>query len=228
MQDDRSRWDVLTDELGKERQAAAARKTAARADFDRWLVAANGSTMQSVVPAEGLRFHVALSEGQGRAVQATVAGRPVTLTAAAEPGWEAGQVAAHAFQRKPGSTLETADAGDFKKDQSVSYGAWIKLGGPTPGGSIFARMDDQHDFRGWDVWIENGKIATHIIHKWPEDALKVVTKAAVPVGQWHHVFVVYRGSANPEGVSIYIDGVRQDLDTQVNALKGTIRTTVPL
>jgi len=42
-------------------------------------------------------------------------------------------------------------------------------------GSAIARMDDKKDYRGWDIWIEGGKPATHIVHKWPDNALKVVS-----------------------------------------------------
>ena len=41
-------------------------------------------------------------------------------------------------------------------------------------------MDDPNDYRGWDLWLENGHVpALHIINKWPDDAIKVVTKTSV-------------------------------------------------
>ncbi len=57
-----------------------------------------------------------------------------------------------------------------------SFGAWIKV--PKPGlfGSVIARMDDRNNYRGWDMWLEGGRIATHLVHQWPEDALKVVAR----------------------------------------------------
>ena len=71
-------------------------------------------------------------------------------------------------------------------------------------------MDDQHDFRGWDLWIESGRVGTHIINKWPDDALKVVAKNPLKAGQWNHVFVTYDGSGKAAGVKIYVNGVPQD------------------
>ena len=35
-------------------------------------------------------------------------------------------------------------------------------------------MDDQHGYRGWDLWAEQRRVGTHIVHQWNEDALKVV------------------------------------------------------
>ena len=124
---------------------------------------------------------------------------------------------------------EFAAAGDFEKDQAFSYGAWVKLPKPGQSGAIAARMDDQHDFRGWDLWVENNRIGTHIISKWPADALKVVANTPeLKPGVWTHVFVTYDGSAKQEGVKVYVDGKPQPTGIQANNLTGTIRTTVPL
>ena len=46
----------------------------------------------------------------------------------------------------------------------------------TSTGSAIARMDNTNGYRGWDLWLEGNRVATHIIHKWPDDALKVVAR----------------------------------------------------
>jgi cytochrome c553 len=225
--EDRDRLEALKGELQTARAQAEARKQAARADFDGRLAKADLQGAGAGIPADGLQLHVPLSEGQGKEIRAVRGGQAQTVTATAEPGWDTGHVAAKAFQRKPGSTLEIPEAGNFEKDQPFSYAAWVKLANVTSGGSVMARMDDQHDFRGWDLWIENGKVGTHLVHKWPEDAMKVVTREALKAGEWHHVCVAYTGAGNPAGVRIFIDGVPKETDVQADALKGTIRTEVP-
>ena len=129
---------------------------------------------------------------------------------------------------KPGQTFESADSGDFEKDHAFSFGAWIKV--PKPGlfGSVIARMDDRSNYRGWDMWLEGGRIATHLVHHWPEDALKVVARSSVSPGVWTHVFVTYDGSAKASGVKIYINGEPQETDVHADVLKQTIRSQVPL
>jgi hypothetical protein len=117
--------------------------------------------------------------------------------------------------------------GDLEKDQAFSYGAWVKLAKIEGSGALFARMDDQHDFRGWDLWMENGRVGCHIINKWPDDALKVVSNNPIKANEWTHVFVTYDGSAQVGGVKVYINGQSQAIGVQANALKSTIRTTVP-
>jgi hypothetical protein len=128
----------------------------------------------------------------------------------------------------PEARFEAADSGDFEKDQAFSFGAWIKLPKSGMTGSAIARMDNTNGYRGWDLWLERNRVATHMVHKWPDDALKVVARGEVRPGVWTHLFVTYDGSARASGVKIYINGEPQATETAADALKSSIRTTVPL
>src|SRR5262249_47313163 len=72
--EDRPRWEALTKDMAALRKQAEARKQAARGDFDKWLTTANPDQIQAQVPAEGLKFHAALSEGKGKTIQVTADG----------------------------------------------------------------------------------------------------------------------------------------------------------
>jgi hypothetical protein len=70
-----------------------------------------------------------------------------------------------------------------------------------------------------------------MIDTWPENAMKVATRAGVvKPGQWQHVFVTYNGSGKPSGIKMYVDGKEEKLNVDQNTLKGdaTIRTTTSL
>ena len=84
---------------------------------------------------------------------------------------------------------------------------------------------DQH--RGWDLWLDHGRPATHIIHDWPADAVKVIGKKALEPNQWYYVTVTYDGSGSAKGVKIYLDAKPQELEIAADTLKNSIRTTVP-
>ena len=88
-------------------------------------------------------------------------------------------------------------------------------------------MDDGDDFRGWDLWVEGGKVAAHIIHKWPDDALKVVSDGELKPNVWNHVLVTYDGSGKAAGIKIYLDGKLRTNRVDADTLKGTIRTKAP-
>ena len=93
---------------------------------------------------------------------------------------------------------------------------------------MVARMDDANEYRGWDLWLEKGRPATHIVHKWPGDALKVIGKTALKPDKWQYVTIAYDGSGKADGAKIYVDGALQEVEIAANSLANSIRTTVPL
>ncbi|HEX7376750.1 MAG TPA: DUF1549 domain-containing protein, partial [Pirellulales bacterium] len=224
---DRPRWQALADELAVARKQLADRRNTARADFDGWLASAKPEAVAGSLPSDGLRFYAELNGGGDNSFPVTFDGQPRTVAASAQITWQPGHVAAQALQTKPGVVAEVADIGDLEKDQAFSYGAWIKLAKVDGSGAIFARMDDQHDFRGWDLWMQGGRVGCHIINTWPTDALKVVSNQPIKANEWTHVFVTYDGSAQAGGVKVYINGQPQPVNVEANALKSTIRAAVP-
>jgi hypothetical protein len=183
--------------------------------------------LASLIPQSDLRLHARLSEGEGNNVRLLLDGRTREVSFSGGMAWEAGHVAARAFKSQPGGGNEIGEAGDFERDQPFSCGAWVKIPKSAPPASIVARMDDGHGYRGWDVWFENGRIASHLVHKWDEDALKVMTKSSIKADEWNHVLVTYDGSSKAEGVKLYINGLPQEAEVPINRLKSTIRTEVP-
>jgi mono/diheme cytochrome c family protein len=227
LDEDRPRFEALKLEIADAKAKVEARKTAAREDFNKWRGGASAEAVVKTIPANGLKFHAPLSEGQGREVTATADGQPVKAAASADPAWAAGHVGEKAYQKKAGVALEFPQAGDFEKDQPFTVSAWVKVM-PNQGGALVSRMDEGSDYRGWDLWTEGSRVGTHIVNKWPMDALKVVSREPLKANTWQHVTVSYDGSAKPAGIKVYIDGARKDTETTSDTLKSTIRTTVPL
>jgi hypothetical protein len=182
---------------------------------------------QSLTPAEraklagaGLLLHIPLDESKGDAV-ADAAGRR-RGTVRGKAAWGPGKVGgALAFDGK--THVEIADAPALDADAPFSVAVWAHT---TARGAmaLVSKMDDAAAHRGYDVLLEDGKVAVHLVHRWPGDAIKVLTKAAVPPGGWHHVAVSYDGSRKAAGVKAYIDGKPQPLAVANDALRGTILT----
>jgi hypothetical protein len=225
MDADRARFDALKVELADAKSAAEKRKAEARASFDEWLKTATPDSA-SVQPQEGLVFSMPLDEGAGEIVKATLRNENLEIKSP-NLQWAPGHVADQAFKSDKDQTVESAAVGDFERNKPFSYGCWIRVDRGDVGGAIFARMNDQAGFRGWDMWMEGGRVGGHIINQFPDDALKAVARDPVPTKRWVHVLVTYDGSSKAEGMRVYYDGESKPLNITTNSLKSTIKTEVP-
>jgi len=223
---DRERWGVLPQELSVAQAQVEQRRQDARPGFDSWLSTADAGPMLAMIPRQDLQAHMSLQEGSGNSVRLTVAGAPRDVTTEGI-AWEAGHVADKACA-PPAGAIVLPDVGAVEKDQAFSCGAWIKLADPNQSGPIVARMDEGNGFRGWDLWLEGGRIGMHLVHQWPGDALKVVSKGKVEANRWHHVLATYDGSGKASGVQLYLDGAVQGVDVAADSLQNTLATEVPL
>jgi hypothetical protein len=227
--EDWPRWKQIPRLLAAAHARVAERKAAALPEFDKWLASAKREDVAAAPPADGLHLHAPLSEGAGNKIDLTVNGKPRSVTLAKGIGWDRGYVAERAFKSQPGGTIEITDAGDFEKDQAFSCAAWVRLPKKMFFGAVLARMDEKSDYRGWDFWVEGNRFGSHVIHKWPSDALKVVAGKSVKPSEWNHICITYDGSGKVAGLRVYVNGVVQTArDVQADSLKNTIKTKVPL
>lgn len=230
--DDRQRYDQIAKELVTVSDQLTARKAAARPEFDTWAKKATVATVLRENPITNLRFHAPLTDGTGTETRFSVDGQVRATTFGDAFGWANGPRGGKAFAVKSASAGEAPsvpEAGDFDGlKQAFTASAWVKFTRGNSTGAIVARMDAATRYRGWDLYVENGRIGAHIINAYPEDSLKVVSNSGSPVNKWLHVAIAYDGSAKAAGVTVFVNGRRQDTTPQTDALKSTTRTDVPL
>lgn len=225
---DRENWKRVQAETAAVAARIEDRTKTARPDFDKWKDQARPAAILSRAPSKGLHLHAPLSEGEGDKLKAVVCGETREIPMAAPIAWVPGHAAPKAYKSKPEQVLAFPEAGNFEKDQPFSCAAWIKLPKFKLSGALVARMDEAAGHRGWDLWLDAGRLASHIIHNWPDDAVKVIAKPQIKPGKWVHVAMTYDGSARPEGLRLYVDGAPQEVEVAANTLKRSIRTPVPL
>jgi hypothetical protein len=110
-------------------------------------------------------------------------------------------------------------------DRPFSWSVWVK---PAGEGAILSKMDSQASARGVDLFLNaDGKIAMHVIDAWPSNALKVVAQQPIPRDKWAHVVATYDGSRKAAGVSLYLNGQKQELAVEVDAFTGSFSTAQP-
>ena len=70
-----------------------------------------------------------------------------------------------------GAVVEQAAPVIGRHDQA-SYGAFIYVE-DHPGGAVFSRMDNDKAYRGWDLFLIEGRPLLHIIDQYPDHALEI-------------------------------------------------------
>lgn len=203
-------------------------KLSAAPQFAAWAAAKTEELSGSRQPGKelpGLAHWFPLNETDGTQLKNEVTGSLATL----ENGkFVSGKRDGNQTLRLNGGTqFVCADGGpQLKHDKPFSFAAWIKADGKS-GGAVFSRMDVANHHRGYDMWIQGSNIGTHIIHEWPDNAVKVVSQESLKAGTWHHVVISYDGSQKAAGVKIYLDGKLSANQVEADSLSGTLETDVP-
>ena len=225
--------DVISKENQAKRQAAeaklkttndkiAAHRKGAQAAFEKWTAkAAKNVDAQPKEPA-GLLAHFPLDAFQDRKSTDLVNEKN-------EVKWEgggrtvAGQTG-QAFRVEGNGFINVKGVQPPEWNQPFSFGCWVKPDAGNANGALFSKMDEGNAYRGFDLWLQQGSVGTHLVSKWQDNAIKVVSKAKVPPKKWTHVFVTYDGKGKAAGTKIYINGKVQEHNIEADGLNDTIQT----
>ena len=123
--------------------------------------------------------------------------------------------------------ISAGETGAFEADRPFSFSVWVH---PTSAeaSTVLSKMDEADAFRGYDLILEQAKVAVHVVHQWPNRAFKVITNEPLSLDAWHHLAVTYDGSRRSTGMRVFVDGIARPVTaTTDNVVDGTILTTRP-
>ncbi|MCI0335884.1 MAG: DUF1553 domain-containing protein [Planctomycetes bacterium] len=226
MDADRPRWNDVGKQIPNAKKLLDERRQNARPEFNTWLATAKPSDVAVEIPTSDLELYVPLDDG-GATVRYELKGQKADAALPSTVEWRDGKLGGKAAYLNQGAILEVPAAGDFDSNQGFSYAAWVKLPANDGAGAVLARMNEDDNFRGWDLWVEGRRIGGHLVNSWPANALKVVTRDQLPADQWVHVAVAYDGKSKAAGFQVYVNGQLQPTNVLADTLSGTTKTTVP-
>ncbi len=116
------------------------------------------------------------------------------------------------------------DVGDYDRADAFSIDFWLYVGGVYDDATIlnhnqhlrFARTGYSLDFR-------KNFLRFAMVHS-PSNMFSVTSTEALEAKKWVHLAVTYDGSSRAEGLAIYADGKRLQLEIAQNNLDQTIQT----
>ncbi|MEE3175965.1 MAG: DUF1553 domain-containing protein [Verrucomicrobiota bacterium] len=191
--------------------------------YVKWLREAEKSSGDALPEPAGLKHFFPLDEIEGNIINAQIGGGIGKLSGKLIKA-DRGGASGLRFDGKSSFVFDNWP--ERKRESGFTFAAWLKL--PANGsGSVLARMDEDNSFRGYDLWVQGRAVGTHIINKWPVNALKVVSDKPLAENKWQHVAVTYDGSSKASGVKIYIDGQLAGTKVEQDSLKDSIITKTP-
>ncbi len=228
---DEARLIALNASLAASHVAITARRETLNSDLNAWLATQDATKLHALINAAGapaVHLPLTAATSDGVLTGTTAAGQAIT-THAVKPVRDWDDAPAGKAPRLHNDDDTTIDGvPDFGRNTPYTFACWVMLpAASSDTGAILSRMDDGDGYRGWDLWVQGDQFAAHLIHRWPDDALKVHTRGGLKRGTWQHVCVAYDGSGSVAGLQIFIDGTAAAVDVEADTLKTTSLTTAP-
>ncbi len=219
--EDREPWSQLQVKISDVNKRIDSRKAAAKNDYQAWLT--NAAKEGSREIDSTLSLHLPLIADGGK-ITGTIDG--VSKEWPAEPNRIDGPLGkAVIISDKP---IELGDIGNFTRADQVTYGGFVWFEG-QPNGSIIAKIDPAQSYRGWDLWLEEGKPGAHVIDSWDKSACKIQSDGKLKPKKWYHIMVAFDGTkSGHQSLSLYIDGKKTGAKIYPNTVGGNIVTQTPL
>jgi hypothetical protein len=219
---DAAQWGKTEQAIAKSNQSIAAREHEAEPVFQQWLARtkANPVSWSIHIPPT---LHLPLSESNGPSF-GEAQGQKLQWVGG-------GERRAGLFGPAPlvngGAAVAMATPVVVRQGQA-SYGAFIYVE-DKPSGSVISRMNDDEGYRGWDLFLTEGRPSAHVIDQYPDKALKITAKEQLKPGRWHHLMAVFDGQqSGAKALALYVDGLKADVDIDNNSLGTNIVADVPL
>lgn len=77
--------------------------------------------------------------------------------------------------------------------------------------------------RGLELYYDDHELEVGLSHFWPGNAIRVRSREKLEPGAWHHVAVTYDGSSRADGLLVFFNGDREEVEVLKDSLYATTR-----
>ncbi|MFM7188779.1 MAG: DUF1549 domain-containing protein, partial [Armatimonadota bacterium] len=121
-------------------------------------------------------------------------------------------------------SIAAAPTVSLNRPFTIAFWYWSETGAGIP----VSQMDIGNNLKGWDFYLEGGSPLLHFINSWPTNALRFRTSAKAPTRQWVHTVITNDGRGTPDGIALFIDGVKLPIAPDHNTMSGSFSVDLPL
>jgi len=169
-------------------------------------------------------FRLPLDKSEGTALFESISNSQIGSTSGTIQ-WQTGKKL-DALELDGTSRVELGNIANFASDKPFAISVWVKTAS-SDGMAILSKMDESENYRGYDLLLSGGKVEMHVVHKWPENAIKISSNAPVTLNEWHHIVATYDGSKKAAGIKLYVDSKPAAISASQDTLRDSIETQQP-
>ena len=116
--------------------------------------------------------------------------------------------------------LDLGKVGIFSKSEPFTVGLWLNIPKNMTEGVFFhkGQAERLYNFRGYHVYLRNGKLELSMAHVAPSNAITKITTRLVPRDQWLQLTITSDGSGKATGLRLYVNGTDQPMRTKMDQL----------
>ena len=121
-----------------------------------------------------------------------------------------------------------ADVPAFRRCDPYSLVFWMRCPDTKQRATLIhtAPFEIESDQHGYQLMLQDGRLAWQVIHFWPGSAAAIATRDPFPLGSWVHVAVTYDGSSRAAGLRIFLDGARVPTEIVRDQLDGAATSRI--
>ncbi len=105
-----------------------------------------------------------------------------------------------------GKRVENLGTDLAKFDHRDPLTLFVRVKAESGKGAILTRAEDYWEGGGYGIYLVDGKVRFHKIFRWTDLGMRIETRDALPLNDWHDIAVTYDGSMKAAGAHIYVDG----------------------
>ena len=191
-------------------QTVAARIAESRSAFQAWL-----PSRGTELPVRGPIARFTFDElTNGKLTNAVQADQP--LSPSDNPQFVTGRDGAGQAALLSGDNgfSSAAPLAAFSRTTPFSFSLWLKPAQHSERQVVFHKSMAPADAgsRGYELLLEDGRIAFGLHHMWPGNSIKSVSREKLAAGEWSHVAVTYDGSSRAPGLRLFLNGAPLEVD----------------
>jgi len=107
------------------------------------------------------------------------------------------------------------NVGGFDRNDRFTFASWVKVDSNVPL-TLLHKLASETDRRGWEMSFDDlglvgiqhwaGRLNVRLIAREPDEMIHLRTTERLSFGDWHHITLVYDGTAKAAGLRLFVDG----------------------